>query len=338
MSRAVFVLAGMLAASLGLPSLAHANDQRLSRVLVEAIQPCWNPPPSSSPAKIVIALRKDGSLAGQPRIVNPSPDEQKKAFEQSTVRALLRCAPFTKAAQFLTDRKTEIVVNFTLDGMSLSEAVEPALSGLSGVDVRLSSPEGLCRVDGERSDAEAQYNEFTAGVVEQNLPIVVFLECGLIEAIRVDVDNFELPNRWATLLTPTRPDGTPIRLPEQSLASVIDYYEDLFRQLGAKESPFNQAMDEAEARASQSTGVTLEDRLQRHVDTDERAVYILTYTVAREGETMIPVMAIGAFSQIFDYPVTLNLYARFDPEKADELLAEAKRVMASLHESSTRSE
>ncbi|MEO3997860.1 hypothetical protein [Mesorhizobium sp. CAU 1732] len=338
MGKHTLVAVGLLAMSLCHLAPAHASDEPLARVLAQAIQPCWTPPPSSSAARISIALRSDGSFARPPEVLDPSSSPEATAFEQSAVRALLRCEPFTAASGILAGRKTEIVVNFSLDGMSLSEVVEPALVGLAGVDVRLSPPDGLCRVDGERSDAEAQYHEFAAGIVEQNLPIAFFLECGLIEAIRIDVDNFELPDRWAALLAPHGPDGSPIALPDRSLASAIDYYEGLFSQLGEDKSPLNQALDEVVDRIARSSGVAFEDRFQRHVDTDERAVYIFTYTVASNGTITRPIMVLGAFSQVFGYPITLNLYAPFGPERADELLDEAKRVMASLHEGSTRSE
>lgn len=338
MLRACFILFGALAASLGRWAPVQASEAQLAQALTQAIQPCWNPPVTSGAARISIALKTDGSLARLPEVLDPSTSAEATTFEQSAVRALLRCEPFAAASDLLAGRKTEIIVNFTLDGMDLTAPAEPALPGLHGVDIRLSAPDGLCRVDSERSDGEAQYNAFAAGLVEQNRALAFFLECELIEAIRVDVETFDYPKRWATLLAPTGPDGVPASNPGRSLAQAIADNEVLFEQMGAEDSSLNTALDEVVDRVARSEGVTLEGRLHRHIDTDERAAYVFTYYVAREGETVIPTMAIGAFSQIFGYSVTLNLYAHFDPEQADQLLTEAKRVMASLHEDSTRSE
>jgi colicin import membrane protein len=67
---------------------------------------CWDAPmaaqSASNPpvASIRFALNLDGSLAGQPQVVNDSPDPLFRAVADSATRATRRCAPLQIPAQF----------------------------------------------------------------------------------------------------------------------------------------------------------------------------------------------------------------------------------------------
>ena len=86
--------------SLGAPA---ANAPQLSQSEIDALRhqlmDCWNPPPAVWEAKDLIvtvwfALNRDGSLSGEPKVVNHGTNALFQVAAESAVRAVRSCQPF----------------------------------------------------------------------------------------------------------------------------------------------------------------------------------------------------------------------------------------------------
>src|ERR1700674_4000695 len=86
--------------SLGAPA---ANAPQLSQSEIDALRhqlmDCWNPPPAVWEAKDLIvtvwfALNRDGSLSGEPKVVNHGTNALFQVAAESAIRAVRSCQPF----------------------------------------------------------------------------------------------------------------------------------------------------------------------------------------------------------------------------------------------------
>ncbi len=88
------------------------------RQLSMAIAACWPVPPQATAtghvARLRLSLRPDGSLAGEPALLDEKDDPAFQALAASALRAVRRCAPFTALARSGEPyaRWREIVLNF----------------------------------------------------------------------------------------------------------------------------------------------------------------------------------------------------------------------------------
>ncbi len=93
---------------------------QLVGLIKEQLERCWNVPVALQGSQkppvpsVRVALNQDGSLAGQPSVVNASPDPLFRVAADSALSATRRCAPLRIPAQFAPfyDDWRSIVVNF----------------------------------------------------------------------------------------------------------------------------------------------------------------------------------------------------------------------------------
>ena len=94
----------------GLPN-QHAARMSLSLSaaldawFTEAYLACWSPPPTTPEGERYIAdvrviFNPDGSLSGQPVLLNPPRDPAWRAHAESAVRAVLKCNPLKLPPQY----------------------------------------------------------------------------------------------------------------------------------------------------------------------------------------------------------------------------------------------
>jgi hypothetical protein len=79
-----------------------ASRQKAAAYLSDKLVGCWTIPVADEfvVTRVQISLNRDGSLAGPPKILNPATEPQGKRFNDSAVRAITRCAPFTGLAAY----------------------------------------------------------------------------------------------------------------------------------------------------------------------------------------------------------------------------------------------
>jgi colicin import membrane protein len=76
---------------------------QLLGMLADQIRACWNIPVSGKPSvlpQVRMVLNPDGSLAGQPVLINASGDPTFRAVADSGMRAIRQCSPFRIPARF----------------------------------------------------------------------------------------------------------------------------------------------------------------------------------------------------------------------------------------------
>ncbi len=82
------------------PSLSDS----LNALLQEQYKQCWSYLPLTGGekyiAKIRVSYRPDGSLAGQPALLNPPSDPSLRGLAESALRAVRRCNPLRIPAQY----------------------------------------------------------------------------------------------------------------------------------------------------------------------------------------------------------------------------------------------
>ncbi len=83
------------------PSLSSALDAWLT----EAYLGCWSPPPAAPDgeryvADVRVIFNPDGSLSGQPVLLNPPRDPAWRAHAESAMRAVLKCNPMRVPPQY----------------------------------------------------------------------------------------------------------------------------------------------------------------------------------------------------------------------------------------------
>ncbi|MDX3806617.1 cell envelope integrity protein TolA [Bosea thiooxidans] len=89
-------------------------DAKIVRQLQAAISLCWMPPPAaaekSGAVRLRIALRPDGSLDGEPSVL----DSGHEVLAASALRAVKRCAPYAVLARQPEryERWREVVLTF----------------------------------------------------------------------------------------------------------------------------------------------------------------------------------------------------------------------------------
>ena len=96
-------------ASLGAPHASGAKmspslSDSLNALLQEQYKQCWSYLPLTGGekyiAKIRVSYRPDGSLAGQPALLNPPSDPSLRGMAESALRAVRRCNPLRIPAQY----------------------------------------------------------------------------------------------------------------------------------------------------------------------------------------------------------------------------------------------
>ena len=83
------------------PSLSSSLDAWFT----DAYLSCWSPPPTKPEgeryvADVRVIFNPDGSLSGQPLLVNPPHDPAWRAHAESAVRAVLKCNPLHVPPQY----------------------------------------------------------------------------------------------------------------------------------------------------------------------------------------------------------------------------------------------
>ena len=87
------------------PRMSLSLSAALDAWLTDSYLRCWSPPPTMPEgvryvAEVRVAFNADGSLAGQPVLVNPPSDPAWRAHAESAVRAVAKCNPLRVPAQY----------------------------------------------------------------------------------------------------------------------------------------------------------------------------------------------------------------------------------------------
>jgi colicin import membrane protein len=86
------------------PKMALSMKVGLDNWLQDAYRGCWSPPPTPPGdkyvAEISVEFAADGSLAGQPKLINPPSDPAWRAYAESARRAVLKCNPLKIPQQY----------------------------------------------------------------------------------------------------------------------------------------------------------------------------------------------------------------------------------------------
>lgn len=108
--------------ALGPPRPADAAGGKIDARLIErlhaAIASCWLPPPEAAQlgatARLRLSLRRDGSLDGEPAILDAQDDPVSRQLVASVSRAVKRCAPYAVLAgsKVPYEHWREIVLHF----------------------------------------------------------------------------------------------------------------------------------------------------------------------------------------------------------------------------------
>jgi len=85
--------------------MSGSQERQLDDWFKEAYMTCWSPPPTMPEGDVYIpevqvTFNADGTLNGQPVLVNPPPDPSWRAHAESAVRAALRCNPMKIPSQY----------------------------------------------------------------------------------------------------------------------------------------------------------------------------------------------------------------------------------------------
>jgi hypothetical protein len=113
----------------GQTALGSAKGKTVSKMtqtelaaLVAAITPCWNVPVGATDAdqltvRMQISLNPDGSVSGQPEILNSSSSPFFRTMAEAGRRAVLRCGPYTFLPADKYENWKDVIINFKPDGM-----------------------------------------------------------------------------------------------------------------------------------------------------------------------------------------------------------------------------
>jgi hypothetical protein len=87
------------------PHMSGSQARALDEWFKDAYMSCWSPPPSMPEGEtyipeIQVEFSADGSLSGQPVLVNPPSDPAWRAHAESAMRAALRCNPLKVPQQY----------------------------------------------------------------------------------------------------------------------------------------------------------------------------------------------------------------------------------------------
>ncbi|MHB2267855.1 hypothetical protein [Aliihoeflea sp. PC F10.4] len=340
---AALISAMMLSPFSVAPGFGQAD---IAATLGAAVARCWLPPireGASPPVQARFTLDTTGEIVGKPEIVAPSDDPFVQTSEAAAIRALLRCAPFEETAASLGSA-TQIVVNFSLAGFGASTVgPQPAdddelieITEMEGLTLRISVPNGLCYVDPQRSQTEAEYKRLMSETIPGFSALAFFLDCSTVEQLASGNEDFDLPRTHVTLTTPLASNGAYARPSNRTLAQTIALYEALFSGSGVAGSQLESELRTVEEQLETGLGIEVDSGAQDIVRTDEYAVYVSGEPQVAFGETTRQMTSIGAFTQIFDAPLTVSLYTPYDPDAVPLLIEEVARMVSELHTNSTR--
>jgi hypothetical protein len=117
-------------ASLGNPQgtgrrLTQSQFALLVGMIRDQVQPCWSPPVGGIAGnrlivRIEIAMNRDGTLNGRPRVMNSSADPQFRAVSDSAVRAIMRCSPLRLPAEMYDAPNGWREIEFAFDPQQMS--------------------------------------------------------------------------------------------------------------------------------------------------------------------------------------------------------------------------
>jgi hypothetical protein len=87
------------------PRMSGSQERALDEWFKDAYMACWSPPPTMPEGdpyipEIQVQFNADGSLSGQPVLVNPPSDPAWRAHAESAMRAALRCNPLKVPSQY----------------------------------------------------------------------------------------------------------------------------------------------------------------------------------------------------------------------------------------------
>jgi colicin import membrane protein len=87
------------------PHMSGSQARALDEWFKDAYMACWSPPPTTPEGEtyipeIQVQYNSDGSLSGQPVLVNPPQDPAWRAHAESAMRAALRCNPLKVPEQY----------------------------------------------------------------------------------------------------------------------------------------------------------------------------------------------------------------------------------------------
>lgn len=123
------ILALSLAGSALLTSNAVGADktalEKVATYVSRTVGACWAIPVDVEPivTRVQISLNRDGSLAGPPKILNPTTQPQGKIVNASAVRAIVRCTPFTGLGSYGDSYQVwrDMVIGFDSRELAASE-------------------------------------------------------------------------------------------------------------------------------------------------------------------------------------------------------------------------
>ncbi len=115
-------------ASLGAPTASAAKmspslSDQLDGLLLEQYKRCWNVVPGTGQQKYIpeihVQYRPDGSLIGQPELLNPTSDPNLRALADSAMRAVWRCDPLRIPVQYQPyyEQWKSLTIRFNQDEM-----------------------------------------------------------------------------------------------------------------------------------------------------------------------------------------------------------------------------
>jgi hypothetical protein len=324
-----------------------ASDQAITEALGRSVQQCWAPPPGAAGAAVIqMLIAPDGSLTGE-RVANDRGGAT-DALAASALRAVRACAPYPAVGRLIGKEAVEIRASFSLAGFSAvtSAAKEagpvPAVTIAATDDITLAMPQptGLCYVDPAGGGLQSEYVKLMSGTLPGNRALAFFLDCETVRQLAAGIEDFTLPKRSVTLSAPLSQEGGSglQRFPKRSQAQAIEFYEGFFRREGAPGSALDRKTREVEDGLREAFDIAVKGDRQLVVGSDERAAYTAMTSTAETDEGTFRQMSIAAYSQVFDLPITLSLYAPFDEGGTDALLEEAQSLIAALHADSKQSD
>ncbi|UHD45891.1 TonB C-terminal domain-containing protein [Aureimonas altamirensis] len=323
---------------------AGTSDQAITETLGRSVQPCWLPPQNAVGEAVVrFQISPDGELSVPPKLEKEH-GSTGGTLAASALRAVQACAPYPSVGELIGNEPISIRATFSLTGFSAvrgEQAYRPDRESVAisvGADIVLNVllPDGLCYIDPAGGGLQAKYMEWVNDTLIGNHAHAIFLDCATVREIAAGVDDFTLPEHTMELSSPYGPSGDMQRFPERSLAQAVAFYERLFTEQGAPGSALDERVKVSEAHLREGWDVDLSSERQVVLATDERAAYTSFSTTIKTELGTFRQISVAAYSQVFDLPITLGLYAPADEGNLKALLDQAKRVIAGLHANSVQ--
>lgn len=363
-----------------LASAPASADNKLSAVgsklpsdvvskLRDKIAGCWNMPAGSPTAKLAVrfTLKRDGSIDEPPVIEKPSNDPALASYEQSVLRAVMRCAPYKLLAEHPNSYNNwrELIITFdpadmlfdgepdsgTAKDQAKLEAETAAranaaekraqaiaratalkadtLTPIANVAFRAVPPAGYCRVDADKNEYDAEYLK---GVTEQMKPhntvIGFWLECDYLKEARAGNMDIGDPKSWIVVQVA----NTLLGPPEPDMrrrAEMLAAYAKNFQQLGIATSPIAQVVAMMDKQLGEKLGMELQRTEQVVIGPDDFAIYLASTTIRKEEAAgqTRAIASLSAFTIVKQYQVSANAYRPGATSAAFPAMQEQMREM-----------